>query len=107
MSRLDAISNWEMDSERAHFNVTELARICGVSAGHLRRFLSGKMRQSPQKWLKQQRLEKAKGLLASSLSVKEVAAKLYFADTAQLCHQFKFFFGCTPSEYRSRLTSHL
>lgn len=80
-----------------------MARAAGMSKYHfLRRFkeLTG---QTPGQYLQQRRIAKARDLLhMTPLSVKEVSARVGFANPNYLCRLFRRITGMTPSDYRAR-----
>lgn len=60
---------------------------------------------SPGQYLKALRLEKARGLLeATSLSVKEVRARVGMQDQSHFVRDFNRVYGVTPSQYRAQRT---
>ena len=99
MSHLDAIKDWEKKAKAAGYDANDMATLCSVSSSQLRRYFASAFGISPQRWLNELRLWHAARILCSGYYVKEVARLLGFADTAQLCHQFKASCGCTPLEY--------
>lgn len=102
MSRLDRIEDWTKLAELAAYDCSKLARLCLVSGTHLRRYFCSRFHKPPQRLLNEMRLWDAAQLLRSSqFSIKDIARELYFANESQLCHQFKAYFGCTPSKYVS------
>jgi AraC-like DNA-binding protein len=100
MSRLDRISDWAKFGRLAMYDCCKLAKLCLVSPTHLRRYFCARFHKPPQRLLNEMRLWDAVNLLSSSqLSVKDLARELFFANESQLCHQFKAYFGCTPSKF--------
>ena len=100
MSRLDRIADWEKLGRKAMYDCSKLAKLCLVSPTQLRRYFVLKFRKPPQRLLTEMRLWDAAHLLCSSqLSVKDIARELDFANESLLCHQFKAYFRCRPSEF--------
>jgi len=100
MSRLDRITDWAKQGRLAAYDCSKLVKLCLVSPTHLRRYFCSKFHKPPQRLLNEMRLWDAVNLLRSSqLSVKDIARELCFANESQLCHQFKVYFGCTPSRF--------
>lgn len=57
----------------------------------------------PAQYQQRARVRQARGLLAGSRdSVKEIAARCGYADSAHFCRQFKQREGCSPMQYRLR-----
>jgi AraC-like DNA-binding protein len=102
-SRLERITNWEEKASVSHYHLDELAKACSASPSNLRRFFLQKFAKPPQKWMDDLRLRYAAELLrSSSLSVKEIAAKLDYDFPGNFARQFKRRFGVTPSNYFTR-----
>ena len=100
MSRLDRVEDWAERARNAEYDAGKLADLCHVSYSQLRRYFTSALHATPQSFLDEQRLLEAAHLLrVSSLSVKEIARDLHFADASELCHQFKRRFGVTPAEF--------
>lgn len=103
MSRLDRITDWLERAILAHFDASQLAKMCLVSPSQLRRYFASAFGVTPHDWLTEVRLCQAAHLLcASCLSVKDIARELHFANESHLCHQFKKRFACKPSEFALR-----
>jgi two-component system response regulator YesN len=65
------------------------------------------MGTSPERFLSQVRVEKAKDLLENSfLSVKEVSTEVGVSDAAHFSRSFKAACGVTPAQYRGRFQNH-
>jgi AraC-like DNA-binding protein len=80
------------------YNCAKLARTLDISQRHLHRLFAAAVACSPRSWLKEQRLHRARHLLASAHSVKEVAYVLGFRHVSQFSRDFRIRFGMNPSE---------
>jgi AraC-like DNA-binding protein len=80
------------------YNSAKLARTLDISQRHLHRLFAAALACSPGSWLKEQRLHRARHLLASARSVKEVAYVLGFRHVSQFSRDFRKRFGMTPSD---------
>lgn len=101
-SRLDRISNWPDLARNTGYSPFKLATFCRISSSQLRRYFVKRFGTSPQRWLKELRLDQTAQLLkTSTASLKEIAALLDFSSQSLLCHQFKIRFGCKPSAFAS------
>lgn len=81
----------------------EVCDALGVSAATLTRLFIAHLGEAPMKYHARRRLELGATLLSStSLSVKEVAARLGFDDPLYFSAEFKRRRGVAPSHYRSR-----
>lgn len=79
----------------------QVARRLAVSPVRLSRILNRQVGVSFRQLLRQTRIEEARQMLASrQYSVKEVAARVGFADSHYFSRSFKQVTGLSPSEYR-------
>lgn len=83
--------------------VEELAREAGCTRAHYTRRFTRVMRLPPNTYLIQLRMEAAASLLRdSTLSVKQIADALGYADAFFFCRQFKSRMGVSPRTYRQQ-----
>ena len=79
----------------------EMAKTVGLSPGRFARLFKEETGISPQCYLDNFRLEKAKQCLEHGvLSIKEIAASIGIPNVGQFCRNFKARYGLTPKEYR-------
>jgi AraC family transcriptional regulator, arabinose operon regulatory protein len=89
------------DNMQRQLTIRGLARVVNLSPGRLAHLFKSEVGISPQRYLNNVRLEKAKELLESGmLSVKEVAAEIGFPHASSFCRSFKACYSTTPREYR-------
>jgi AraC family transcriptional regulator len=82
-------------------SLSELARMCGLSATQFGRAFKISTGQPPYRWLVLQRIQLAKQLLASSgQSIGEIALACGFSDQSHLTHVFRRVVGVTPGAWR-------
>jgi AraC-like DNA-binding protein len=82
--------------------VADLAREAGLSTPHVGRLFRQWTGQSPMAYLRRQRIERARQLLAEvDLSIKEVAAKVGFDDPYHFSRAFRQIDGLSPSDFRA------
>lgn len=82
------------------FNIplAEFARLSGRSLSTFKRDFTKTFQESPEKWLKQQRLVEAKNLLQStSLRPSDVYLHVGFENFSHFSNSFKNYFGFNPS----------
>ncbi|WP_445262600.1 AraC family ligand binding domain-containing protein [Pseudomonas sp. EA_105y_Pfl2_R69] len=77
-----------------------LAQAVNLSPFHFARVFRRATGLPPHAWLKQRRLEQARGLLKSGCTPLNVALQLGYADQSHLSRQFKQAYGVAPGEYR-------
>jgi transcriptional regulator GlxA family with amidase domain len=93
------------ENMRRQLLIRELAPIVNLSPGRLAHLFKIEVGISPQRYVTNVRLEKAKDLLESGVrSVKEISAEIGFPNVSSFCRSFKSRYGTTPREYRK---SHL
>jgi AraC family transcriptional regulator len=82
--------------------VASLATTLGMHRGRLHRAFKRAYGESPRSGLTKRRATSAVDLLvATSLSIAEVAAECGYYDQSHFCRQFKHLSGMSPSRYRA------
>lgn len=99
---MNAIDNVHNES----FTVDMLARNVYISSASLFRKIKDTLDITPQRLIRDIRLQHAMGLMmCGRSSVSHVAHHAGFFDHAHFCRCFKSVFGCTPSAYRGDMAS--
>jgi len=81
--------------------IRDLAKAVNLSSGRLSHLFKSEVGISPQRYLNNIRMEKAKDLLENGvLSGKEIAAEVGIPNASRFCRTFKARYGVTPKEYR-------
>jgi AraC family transcriptional regulator len=81
--------------------LTELSLIVQISPYHFLRLFKKSLGITPHQYILQQRIDRAKYLLASSnLDIAEIAFRVGFCDASHLNRCFKNSLGMTPSQWR-------
>lgn len=76
----------------------------GFTANHFRKIFKDVMKTTPQAYLANHRIEKAKELLADkSLTIREIAGQVGYNDYLYFGKCFKRITGVSPQEYRKRV----
>ena len=86
--------------------LSELAALCDLSVRHLTRSFRASRGCSIGDYLANHRIEHARQLLASELSIKAIAYSLGFASPSGFCSAFRRAVGMTPGEFRASLGVH-
>ncbi|MFF4168664.1 AraC family transcriptional regulator [Streptomyces sp. NPDC001744] len=85
----------------AGLSVRECADRIGVTPGHLTEVVRAATGRTPAALLRQERAREAQRLLvATGLSVRQVAARVGFDDAAYFCRFFRREVGCSPGRFR-------
>jgi transcriptional regulator GlxA family with amidase domain len=83
--------------------VTELARACALSRSHFSRAFKCSTGLSPQDWIRNQRITRAKQLIQNTdLTLTQISLECGFCDQAHFCHIFTRNEGITPFAWRCR-----
>jgi len=78
-----------------------VAAECGLSVRHFARAFRQSTGVPPRRWLQQQRIERARGLLRDrALSLTEIAHACGFADHSRFSRAFSATMGMTPGAWR-------
>jgi AraC-like DNA-binding protein len=81
------------------FEVRQLAERLRISRRQLERLFNTQVGNTPDSWLREQRLQCARRMLLSVPRVKTVAYALGFRQPSQFARDFKARFGVTPSSF--------
>ncbi|SDU97756.1 transcriptional regulator, AraC family [Pseudomonas vancouverensis] len=88
--------------------VTELAEACALSRSHFSRAFKCSTGYSPQDWIRQQRIARAKQLIQhTGLSLTQISLECGFCDQAHFCHLFTRSEGINPFAWRCRVVKGL
>jgi AraC family transcriptional regulator len=92
------------DFMRANFNrsisLEETAQACGLSRSHFIRAFRNTTGSTPHRWLLDYRTERVKALLASAMTIADIASACGFADQSHLNRVFQKTVGLTPTAWR-------
>ena len=92
------------DAVEGVFRLEEFASVQKISQAHLIRLFKTHFHQTPYEYLLKRKMERACSLLQySSLSIKEIAARLNFSDQYYFSNCFRRRYGVSPREYRRTL----
>ncbi|MFT3698478.1 MAG: AraC family transcriptional regulator [Kofleriaceae bacterium] len=80
--------------------LAELAAECGLSTSHFARQFKATFGTSPHRMLIAQRIERAKQLLSTAMTLSEVASVAGFADQASFTRSFTKAVGTSPGKWR-------
>ncbi len=84
-------------------SVQDLAYLCNLSESTFKRRFKEVYRDTPARYIKNKRLERARKLLdVDTMSISEIAFNTGFNDVAHFSRSFKSVFGSSPRAYRSK-----
>ena len=83
-------------------NITNeaLARVANLSPSHFARAFKESQGVAPHRYILECRVKRTQELLATELSLSEIAVEVGFADQSHLTRWFREFVGVTPGNYR-------
>jgi AraC family transcriptional regulator len=81
-------------------SLQDIADECGLTLAHFSRAFKVSTGTSPHAWLQARRLDRAKGMLLSRISLAEVALACGFADQSHFTRMFARSVGVTPGKWR-------
>jgi len=90
-------------SEMPPPSVLDLATMCNISARHLTRAFRVSRGRSIGSYVLEHRIGRAKRLLASGMSIKDVASAMEFATASNFTIAFRRATGETPREFKQRV----
>ncbi|WP_434701982.1 AraC family transcriptional regulator [Pseudomonas sp. D1-36] len=84
--------------------IARLAEACALSRSHFSRAFKASTGQSPQAWIRGQRIMRAKRLMQTTdLTLTQISQECGFCDQAHFCHIFTHSEGISPFAWRSRM----
>ena len=87
-------------------SVEQIAAAVNTDSAYFSRLFKKTLGVSPKRYILNKRIAKARELLCiRSLSIKEIAVSVGYADPLYFCRIFKKSEGVSPSEYRARRTN--
>jgi AraC family transcriptional regulator of arabinose operon len=99
------IARIERDLHR-QLPLAELARLVNLSPSRFAHLFMREMGAAPGRYLRDRRLARARSLLEqSSLSIKEVMARVGVNDPSHFARDFKRRYGASPRTFRARTRS--
>ncbi len=90
---------WKMMAEGADYRPARLANLCGVSLRQLERQFQADLGESPRKWLRRLRMERAKKVLLLLGSPTETAMVMGFRQLSHFSKEFKRAVGTSPKDW--------
>lgn len=100
--KLNQVVDYINDNISKEISLKELANLIGISQYYFSRLFKSSMGVSPYQYITQQRITKAKRLLADcDVDLSEIALRCGFTHQSHLNRHFKNHTGTTPKRYRN------
>jgi len=98
--RLRQVSGWIIERLSDPLSIPEIAAQIDMAPGHFARAFREATGQPPHRWLMERRIERAKTLLRSNMTLAEIALACGFVDQSHLTRVFSRGEGLTPGAWR-------
>jgi AraC-like DNA-binding protein len=92
------VRDWPQLAHQAGYSVSALAEACGVSVRTLERFFLAALGDTPRRWLKRLRMQRAIELLRDGSNISEAAFCLGYEDPSHFSREFKKCYGFPPNK---------
>lgn len=102
--RENLVKQMILDDLGETLEIARLAEACALSRSHFSRAFKCSTGQSPQAWIRAQRIIRAKRLMQTTdLTLTQISLECGFCDQAHFCHIFTHSEGISPFAWRSRV----
>lgn len=103
IERLNSIANYMYIHYDEPLTLNSVADAFGISRYYLSHIVKGAYGVSFKEWLNLVRVDRAEGpLLETDEPISEICFKMGFASQQYFTRYFKYYFECTPSQYRKK-----
>ncbi|WPO92224.1 helix-turn-helix domain-containing protein [Chryseobacterium sp. HR92] len=102
-SRISFVVDYIKRNLHQKLSIDNIAKLAYVSKSNFFKMFKDELGTSPNDFILQERISKAKELLASQISIKETAFQTGFSDTNYFTRVFKQLEGVTPKNYQDRM----
>ncbi|MCQ9635851.1 AraC family transcriptional regulator [Chryseobacterium sp. WG14] len=103
-SRIGFVVDYIKKNLHQKLSIDSIARLAYVSKSNFFRMFKDELGTSPNEFILQERINRAKELLADQNSIKETAYQTGFSDTNYFTRVFKQLEGTTPKNYQNKIT---
>jgi len=101
-SRIGFVADYIKKNLHQKLSVESIAKMAYVSKSNFFKMFKEELGTSPNDFILQERISKAKELLASRNSIKETAFQTGFSDTNYFTRVFKHLVGVTPKSFQDK-----
>ncbi|ROH90480.1 MULTISPECIES: AraC family transcriptional regulator [Chryseobacterium] len=102
-SRIGFVVDYIKRNLHQKLSIDSIAKLAYVSKSNFFKMFKDELGTSPNDFILQERITRAKELLASQTSIKETAFQTGFSDTNYFTRVFKQLEGVTPKSYQDRM----
>lgn len=102
-SRIGFVVDYIKRNLHQKLSIESIAKLAYVSKSNFFKMFKDELGTSPNDFILQERISKAKELLATQNSIKETAYQTGFSDTNYFTRVFKQLEGVTPKSYQNRM----
>ncbi|MGE8533394.1 AraC family transcriptional regulator [Chryseobacterium sp.] len=102
-SRIGFVVDYIKRNLHQKLSIDSIAKLAYVSKSNFFKMFKDELGTSPNDFILQERITRAKELLASQISIKETAFQTGFSDTNYFTRVFKQLEGVTPKSYQDRM----
>ncbi|KAB1228924.1 AraC family transcriptional regulator [Chryseobacterium sp. KBW03] len=102
-SRIGFVVDYIKRNLHQKLSIDSIAKLAYVSKSNFFKMFKDELGTSPNDFILQERISRAKELLASQTSIKETAFQTGFSDTNYFTRVFKQLEGVTPKSYQDRM----
>ncbi|WP_267405068.1 MULTISPECIES: helix-turn-helix domain-containing protein [unclassified Chryseobacterium] len=104
-SRIGFVVDYIKKNLHQKLSIESIAKLAYVSKSNFFKMFKDELGTSPNEFILQERINRAKELLASQNSIKETAYQTGFSDVNYFTRVFKQFAGVTPKSYQNKAIS--
>ncbi len=104
-SRIGFVVDYIKKNLHQKLSIESIAKLAYVSKSNFFKMFKDELGTSPNEFILQERISRAKELLASQNSIKETAYQTGFSDVNYFTRVFKQFVGVTPKSYQNKAIS--
>ncbi|MET3537069.1 AraC family transcriptional regulator [Chryseobacterium limigenitum] len=103
-SRIGFVVDYIKKNLHQKLSIDSIAKLAYVSKSNFFKMFKDELGTSPNEFILQERINRAKELLANQNSIKETAYQTGFSDTNYFTRVFKQLVGVTPKSYQDKTT---
>ncbi|GAT62525.1 helix-turn-helix domain-containing protein [Paludibacter jiangxiensis] len=105
LERIKKTIEYLKENPGKNMSLKEVASIAMFSEYHFHRIFKKVTGETPRRYIKRLRMEKACSYLKSdeSIEIQELWSRLGYSTASHFSKDFRIFYGCTPSQYQKKI----